>query len=139
MGDLSILNQSSPYDIVVKDSIVSYGDYDNRMALWRFLARNRLALYEVFGFDPAKEPEKLGRYTLTNNVKSDYPPTLIILAKNDHLVDLGQVTAFYDFLQENGVESKLYLVENGHSSELIKQNPDAINEIVNFLNIQFKR
>jgi acetyl esterase/lipase len=138
MGDLSILNQPGPYDIV-KDSIVSYGDYDSRMALWRFLARNRLGLYEVFGFDPAKEPEKLERYTLTNNVKSNYPPTLLIQAKNDHLVDLGQVTAFYDFLQKNKVESKLYLVENGHSSELINQNPDAVDEIINFLNIQFKR
>lgn len=138
MGDLSILNQPGPYDIV-KDSIVSYGDYDSRMALWRFLARNRLGLYEVFGFDPAKEPEKLDRYTLTNNVKSNYPPTLIIQAKNDHLVDLGQVTAFFDFLQKNKVESKLYLVENGHSSELINQNPDAVDEIINFLNIQFKR
>jgi len=138
MGDLSILNQPGPYDIV-KDSIVSYGDYDSRMALWRFLARNRLALYEVFGFDPAKEPEKLDRYTLTNNVKSNYPPTLIIQAKNDHLVDLGQATEFYDFLQKNKVESKLYLVENGHSSELINQNPDAVDEIINFLNMQFNR
>jgi acetyl esterase/lipase len=138
MGDLSILNQPGPYDIV-KDSIVSYGDYDSRMALWRFLARNRLVLYEVFGFDPAKEPEKLDRYTLTNNVKSNYPPTLIIQAKNDHLVDLGQATAFYDFLQKNKVESKLYLVENGHSSELINQNPDAVDEIINFLNMQFNR
>jgi poly(3-hydroxybutyrate) depolymerase len=62
MGDLSILNQPGPYDIV-KDSIVSYGDYDSRMVLWRFLAGNRLGLYEIFGFDPAKEPEKLNKYT----------------------------------------------------------------------------
>jgi dipeptidyl aminopeptidase/acylaminoacyl peptidase len=138
MGDLSILNQPGPYDIV-KDSIVSYGDYDSRMVLWRFLAGNRLGLYEIFGFDPAKEPEKLNKYTLTNNVKTDFPPTLIIQAKNDHLVDLGQVTAFYDFLQKNKVKSKLYLVENGHSSELINQNPDAVDEIINFLNMQFKK
>jgi dipeptidyl aminopeptidase/acylaminoacyl peptidase len=109
------------------------------MVLWRFLAGNRLGLYEIFGFDPAKEPEKLNKYTLTNNVKTDFPPTLIIQAKNDHLVDLGQVTAFYDFLQKNKVKSKLYLVENGHSSELINQNPDAVDEIINFLNMQFKK
>lgn len=138
MGDLSILNQPGPYDIV-KDSMISYGDYDSRMTLWRFLAKNRLALYEIFGFDPAKEPERLERYTLTNNVKSNYPPTLIIHAKNDHLVDLGQVNAFYDFLQDKKVKSSLYLVENGHSSELINQNPDAVDEIITFLNRELKR
>jgi len=89
MVDLSVLNQPGPYDIV-KDAIVSYGDYDSRMTLWRFLAKNKLGLYEVFGFDPAKEPEKLDKYTLTNNIKSDYPTTLIIHAKNDRLVDLEQ-------------------------------------------------
>jgi acetyl esterase/lipase len=137
MGDLTVLNRPGPYDIV-KDSVVSYGDYDSRMTLWRFLAKNRLLLYEVFGFDPAKEPEKLVKYTLTNNVKSNYPPILIIHAKNDHLVDLDQVKAFYNFLQDKKVESKLYLVENGHSSELINQYPDAVDEIISFLNNQFK-
>lgn len=138
MGDLSVLNQPGPYDIV-KDTIVSYGDYDSRMTLWRFLAKNKLGLYEIFGFDPAKEPEKLDKYTLTNNVKINYPPTLIIHAKNDRLVDLEQVNAFYDFLKKNKIESKLYLVENGHSSKLINQNPDAVDEIIDFLNAQFNK
>ena len=138
MGDLSVLNQPGPYDIV-KDTIVSYGDYDGRMRLWRFLAKNGLALYEIFGFDPAKEPEKLDKYTLSHNIKSGYPPTLIIHAKNDHLVDIEQVNAFYEFLKENKMESKLYLVENGHSSKLINQNPEAVDEIINFLNRQFNR
>lgn len=137
MGDLSILNQPGPYDIV-KDSIVSYGDYDTRMKLWRFLGKNRLVLYEIFGFDPSKEPEKLDKYTLSNNIKSNYPPTLIIHAKNDHLVDLGQVDAFYSFLQDKKIETELYLVENGHSSALINQNPQAVNKIIEFLNMQMK-
>ena len=138
MGDLSVLNQPGPYDIV-KDTIVSYGNYNSRMTLWRFLAKNGLGLYEVFGFDPAQEPKKLDKYTLINNIKSDYPPTLIIHAKNDRLVDLEQVNAFYDFLNENKIESKLYLVENGHSSKLINQNPDAVDEIIDFLNMHFNK
>ncbi|ADQ16689.1 hypothetical protein Lbys_0951 [Leadbetterella byssophila DSM 17132] len=135
MGDLTVLNQPGPYDIV-KDSVVSYGNYDSRMDLWRFLARNRLALYEIFGFDPSKEPEKLDRYTLTNNVKSNFPPTLIIHAKNDHLVDLQQVNEFYTFLTGKRIKAELHLVENGHSSELIKQNPEVIEKIIEFLKIQ---
>lgn len=136
MGDLSILDQPGPYDIV-KDHPVSYGDYSSRMDLWRFLAANRLALYEIFGFDPSTEPEKLDKFTLTANVKTHYPPTLIIQAKNDRLVDLKQVTEFYDFLKEKKVKSEIYLVENGHSTELINQNPDAVDKIIRFLNEQF--
>jgi acetyl esterase/lipase len=135
MGDLSILDQPGPYDIV-KDHPVSYGDYSSRMDLWRFLAANRLALYEIFGFDPSTEPEKLDKFTLTANVKPDYPPTLIVHAKNDRLVDLGQVTAFYDFLKEKKVKSEIYLVEYGHSTELINQNPEAVDKIIRFLNKQ---
>lgn len=135
MGDLAVLNQPGPYDIV-KDSVVSYGNYDSRMDLWRFLARNRLALYEIFGFDPAKEPGKLDRYALTNNVKSDFPPTLIIHAKNDHLVDLQEVNEFYTFLTGKQIEAELHIVENGHSSELIRQHPEAVDKIIEFLKIQ---
>jgi len=138
MGDLSVLSQPGPYDVVT-DSIVSHGDYGIRMDLWRFLARNRLALYEIFGFDPSKEPQKLEPYTLTYNVKDHYPPTLIIHARNDHMVDLEQANAFFKFLQDKKIESKLYVVENGHSSELINQNPDAVDEIVVFLNNHFNK
>jgi len=135
MGDLSILNQAGPYDIV-KDSIVSHGDYDSRMQLWRFLARNGLALYEIFGFDPSQYPEKLENFKLTSNIDSDYPPTLLIHAKNDHLVDLQQVNDFYNYLKQRQIKTELYLVENGHSSELINQNPDAIDKMIDFLKIQ---
>ncbi|MDR2914542.1 MAG: alpha/beta hydrolase [Tannerella sp.] len=137
MGDLTVLDQPGPYDIV-KDSVVSYGDYDSRMDLWRFLGRNRLALFEIFGFDPAKEPEKLERYTLTNNVKSNFPPTLLIHAKNDRLIDLQQVNEFYIFLTEKQVKAELHLVENGHSSELIKQHPEVIEKIIDFLKTQMQ-
>jgi acetyl esterase/lipase len=138
MGDLSILKQPGPYNIV-NDSIISYGDYDSRMTLWRFLAKNRLANYELFGFDPSKEPEKLDSYALSNNIKSNYPPTLLIHAKNDHLVDLQQVKDFYAFLIEKNIKTELYIVENGHSNELINQNPEVIDKIIKFLNTQFKR
>lgn len=135
MGDLSVLNQPGPYDIV-KDTVVSYGDYSSRMDLWRFLGRNRLALYGIFGFDPAKEPEKLDRYTLTNNMKPGFPPTLIIHAKNDHMVGLQEVNEFYAFLTEKQIKAELHLVENGHSSELIRQNPEVIDKMIEFLKIQ---
>jgi Esterase/lipase len=130
-GDLSLLEN------IKKDSIVSHGDYTSRMDLWRYLGKNGLALYEIFGFDPVEEPQKLERYTLTNNIGYDYPPTLIIHAKNDRAVKFDETEAFYRFLQDKKVESELYVVENGHSSDLIKQHPEAVDEIIRFLNKQF--
>ena len=132
-ADLSLLND------IQKDSIISYGDYTTRMDLWRHLGKNGLALYEIFGFDPVKEPQKLERYTLTNNVKTGYPPTLIIHAKNDHLVKFADAQAFYTFLQEKDIESELYIVENGHDSTLIKQHPEAADKIVAFLKKWFNK
>jgi acetyl esterase/lipase len=132
-GDLSLLEN------IKKDSIVSHGDYTSRMNLWRYLGKNNLALYEIFGFDPVREPQKLEQYTLTNNIEFGYPPTLIIHAKNDRAVKFDEAKAFYEFLQDKKIESKLYVVENGHSSDLIKQHPEAVEEIIRFLNKQFRK
>ncbi|MCY1635494.1 alpha/beta hydrolase [Marinifilum sp. D737] len=132
MGDLSVLKQAGPYDIV-KDSIVSYGDYDTRMQLCRFLIKNNLAVCLTFGFDPAKEPGKLKKYTLTDNIKADYPPTLILHAKNDRAVGFKQVEDFYKFMKETNVKTELYVVENGHSNELLRLNTQAIDKIIEFL------
>ena len=132
-GDLSLLENTK------KDSIVSHGDYVNRMDLWRYLGKNGLALYEILGFDPAKEPQKLKRYTLTDNIEYGYPPTLIVHAKNDRAVKFDDAKAFYEFLQHKKIESELYVVENGHSSDLIKLHPEAVDEIIWFLNKQFRK
>lgn len=132
-GDLSLLEH------VRNDSIVSHGDYTSRMDLWRYLGKNGLALYEIFGFDPVKEPQKLEYYTLTNRIEASYPPTLVIHAKNDRAVKFDDAQAFYDFLQEKGIPSELYVVENGHSTELINQHPEAVDEIIRFLNKQFRK
>jgi len=138
VGDLSVLNQLGQYG-VVSDSIVSYGDYDSRMALSRFLVQKGLMFYELFGFDPSAEPEKLAEFSLSNNIKSDYPPTLLIHAKNDHLVDLQQVNDFYKFLTDKQIKTELCLVENGHSNELINQNPEVIDKMIAFLNMIFEK
>ena len=132
-GDLNLLK------IIKKDSIVSYGDYSTRMDLWRYLAKNGLALYAIFGFDPVKEPQKLTRYTLTNNIKDSYPPILIIHAKNDRLVKFDDAVVFHKFLQDQKIETELYVVDEGHSSDLINRYPDAIDRIVLFLQKQFSR
>lgn len=137
MGDLSVLEKPSPYDIV-KSTPVSYGDYSSRMDLWRFLGRNRLALYEIFGFDPATEPEKLNQFTLTNNIREYYPPTLLVHSQYDHLVDLQEAKEFHMFLSKKELKSELYVVDYGHSKKLLNQNPQAIDKMIEFLKIQMQ-
>jgi len=136
-GDESVLKQPGPYDIV-KDTIVSYGDYSTRMDLWRFLARNRLALSEIFGFDVSQDTARLQNYTLTKNIQTGFPSTLLLHAKNDHLVDLSQAEKLNVFLKEKNIESELFVVENGHSKELINNNPDAVEKIIQFLDSHLK-
>ena len=131
-GNEEILKQPGPYDIV-KDKPVSYGDYSSRMQLWQFLVKNQLALSEIFGFDVSREKDRLKKFMLTEQITSDYPPILLVHARNDHIVPLQQVEKFHAFLENKGVYSELYLVENGHSTELIKNNPDALQRIIKFL------
>ncbi|HPG39317.1 MAG TPA: alpha/beta hydrolase [bacterium] len=138
MGDLSVLNQPGPYD-VVQDSTVSYGDYDTRITLWRFLARSGLGNYELFGFDPAVHPEKLPQYTLTDNVTAAYPPVLLIHARYDNLVNLQQAVDFKALLDEKQVVNELVVVDNGHNDELLNQNPQVVDKIIAFINSRFGR
>jgi len=93
---------------------------------------------EVFGFDVSQDTSRLKNFMLTKNITADYPPTLIVQAKNDRLVPLPQVEQFDNYLKGIGVKSELYLVENGHSIQLIRDNPDALEKIVSFLDKYLK-
>lgn len=75
--------------------------------------------------------DKSGPYDIVSDEK--YPPTLLIHAKNDHLVDLQQVNDFYKFLTGKQISTELYVVEHGHSDELIYRNPEVIEKIIEFL------
>jgi len=79
------------------------------MDLWRFLVKNRLALPEIFGFDVSKDKDRLKKFMLTERITGDYPPTLLVHARNEHLVPLPQVEKFHAFLENKGVHSELYL------------------------------
>jgi acetyl esterase/lipase len=136
-GNEAILKQPGPYD-VVSDDIISYGNYTTRMELWRFLGKNRSANSEIFGFDVTKDTNRLKTFMLTKQIRSSYPPTLLLHAKKDPLVPLFAVEPFEKFLKGKGIESELFIVEEGHSSELIKNNPAAIEKLISFLDKNLK-
>jgi len=75
---------------------------------------------------------------LTKHINSDYPPTLLLHARNDLLVSLSQVEQFNTFLKGKNIKSELYIVDDGHNAELINNNPDAVQEIALFLDKYLK-
>ena len=77
-------------------------------------------------------------YTLTKNIKSGFPPTLLVHAKNDRLVNLSQAEQLESFLKKKNIETELFVVEYGHSSELINNNPNAVEKIIQFLDSHLK-
>lgn len=138
IGDSAILRQPGPYDIVT-DIIVSYGDYEARKELWRFLAQNNLLILEVFGFDVNQDKARLENFMLSKQIDLNYPPTLFVHAINDHLVPVEQARLLYDFLKGKKMQSEIYLVDEGHSSGLIRNNPEAVEKIVAFLKNIFEK
>ncbi len=135
MGDVSILDEPGPYD-VVGDSMISYGDYKERRKLMRFLAKNKLFLYSIFGFDPSEEPDALKKFRLQENIHSDFPPTLLIHARNDRAIPMDHVERLHRIMKEKGCASELHIVENGHGEELIKLNPESADRMISFLQDQ---
>lgn len=129
-GDVSLLENYTP----IQQRIVSYGENQERFPIYNFLAENNLSLYGIFGFDPYKEPEKLERFTLDKNIGSPAPPTLLIHATKDAVVPSSQAESFHTFLQQENIESELFLISaEGHSSALIRQNPEVVDKLVTFI------
>lgn len=132
MGDIKQLEEAGP-GYAGPNGVVSHGDYTSRMALWRFLVKHNLGLYAIFGFDPFAEPSKLEPYRLTSNLNAQTPPILLIHARNDRLVDVREAEKLHQFLIETNAKAELFLVDNGHSSEVFGQHPEAIDKIIDFL------
>jgi acetyl esterase/lipase len=131
-GDISLLETAPEYS-AIGQSEISYGDQDKRLALYLFLRKNRLLLYEVFGFDVAKDSKRFKEMLPVNNLNAKYPPTLIVHAKNDEDVPYTQAEALDAAMNKAKIKHELYTVNEGHSSRLIKNNPDAVQRIGTFI------
>jgi len=134
-GNTLLLKAASEYSVVSKNEL-SYGDYDTRMSLYSFLKNNNLWLYEVIGFDLTKDTERFKHILPFNNLKTDFPPTLILHAKNDDDVPFSQAEILDTAMNKLMIKHELNAVQEGHSSELIKNNPDATIQIISFINEQ---
>jgi len=136
-GDRSLIKKGTPYDIV-SDKIVSDGGYSDRMELWRWLAKNRLLLSEVLGFDPESDMERFKRLIPLENITNDYPATLIVQARRDRLAPFSQAEKLAYALRAKEVEHEMFVVPDGHSSEIIRNYPEAVAKIASFLDRHLK-
>jgi acetyl esterase/lipase len=134
-GDVSILKTAPEYSVVGQNEI-SYDDRDKRLALYFFLRDNKLFMYEVFGFDVSKESKRFKDFLPINNLDAGYPPTLILHAKTDADVPYSQAEILNAAMSKMKIKHELYTVKEGHSSQLIRNNPDAVQRIGSFITEQ---
>lgn len=134
-GDVSILKTAPEYSVVGQNEI-SFGDRDKRLTLYFFLRDNKLFMYEVFGFDVSKGFKRFQDLLPINNLDAGYPPTLILHAKNDADVPYSQAEILDSAMNKMKIKHELYTVKEGHSSQLIINNPDAVQRIGSFINEQ---
>lgn len=134
-GNTALLKTASEYSVVTKNELF-YGDYDKRMLLYSFLKNNNLWMHEVIGFDVKENTERFKHVLPVHNMKADFPPTLILHAKKDDDVPFSQAEILDNGMNKLKIKHEFYVAEEGHSSQLIKKNPDATDQIVRFINEQ---
>jgi acetyl esterase/lipase len=134
--DRSILKQSDLYNSVGKKILTQGGE--DRYKLCFFLMENGLWPWEVLGFEPNSNQERVNALLPVNHINSDYPATLLIHSKNDQYVPLSQAEKLSRTLTAQKIESELFIVPQGHSSEIIQNDPNAVAKIITFLDRQLK-
>lgn len=112
---------------------------EDRYKLCFFLLDNGLWPWEILGFEPKSNQKKVDALLPINHIDSDYPATLIIHSKNDPQVPLSQAERLSRVLTAQKIESELFIVPQGHSSEIIRNNPEAVAKIVSFLDKYLKK
>jgi acetyl esterase/lipase len=135
--DRTILKQSNLYDSVGKKILTQAGE--DRYRLCFFLLDNGLWPWEILGFEPKSNQEKVDALLPINHIDSDYPATLIIHSKNDTQVPLSQAERLSRALTAQKIKSELFIVPQGHSSEIIRNDPEAVAKIVSFLDRHLKK
>ncbi len=73
-----------------------------------------------------------------NNLDAEYPPTLILHARIDGDVPYSQAEILDAAMNKMKIKHELFSVKEGHSSQLIINNPDAVRRIGDFIDEQLK-
>lgn len=149
LGDLELLRKhhnpdrtgfkrdEGPY-AVVKDEPLCGSEDPARLKLGQYLVEKGWLLYETLGFDPDEEPERYDRLSLIKDIPAGYPPVLLVHAESDPSVPFDEAAKVMHALKEKGIDCKLFVVPEGHSSELLEKNPKALRQILSFLDEHLK-
>ena len=135
--DRSILRKNELYDSVGKKILTQGGE--DRYELCFFLLENGLWPWEILGFEPTSNQEKVNALLPIYHINSDYPATLLIHSKNDQNVPFLQAEKLIRMLTNHKIKSELFIVPQGHSSEIIRNDKEAVAKIVSFLDKYLKK
>ena len=128
----TLVKNEGPYSIV-GDTPVTDGDAEGRMELAQYLGGHGWLLSETLGFDPKTEPKRYDKLVLSKNITPDFPPTLIVHAKNDPAVPFAEAEKITKLFTEKRITHDFYFVEEGHSSQMYNQYPEVVERVVLFL------
>jgi acetyl esterase/lipase len=99
-----------PNDAPLADSRNRKGD---GYGFYYFTRRQGIWPNTVSGWDPRTEPERFFPYMPVNNVRSAYPPTVMIHGTADTDVPFEQSRLMADQFRKHGVSFKLLTIPNG--------------------------
>jgi len=132
-SDKSAFNRTEgPYSIVTSKPVTE-GDAAGRMELAQYLGEHGWMLSEILGFDAKKEPARYTQFILSKNITTDFPPTLVLHARQDKFVPFTEVEKIQQALNDQQIEHEMVVVEEGHSSEIFKKYPEVLDRLGMFL------
>jgi|GEM_PF-4291102 len=131
-GRPSFSRTTVPYN-QVRPGPISEGDEKGRLQLCQFLIDNGWFLYEVLGFHPREESERLKELMMIPKITEHFPPTLVIHARQDEVIPFSEAQKLVNRLAELNIAHQFHQEEKGHNAYILLRCPLAITALVGFL------
>ncbi|MFC1764682.1 alpha/beta fold hydrolase [Planctomycetota bacterium] len=103
---------------------------------WEFYSYTRkygIWIKEVTGLDPDQDSDKLKKLRPIENITEEYPPTLLAHGKSDDDVPYEQAVKMKQALDTKHVRCEFITVPSGHSSQMIWEYPEIVDQTLTFL------
>ena len=88
--------------------------------------------------DETHDPVTLDKANPLNYITSKTPPFLIMHGDKDHIVPIDDSKKLHAKLQEKGIESSFYIIDNAEHAGIIWEQPTVVQILIDFLNSHLK-
>lgn len=110
----------------VGNTIVTEGEEEQRWFFYLYCRQQGLWPKEVGGWDPEKEPSRFAPYCPVQNVRSNYPPTLLLHGDHDTDVPFQQSELMARELERHHIKHRLIRIQGGaHGFDGNPNDPQA--------------